>query len=83
MKNINLISNSFFFKKGNFLLIFFLISYCLNRLNSSIFFIDLFGQLSVQIFFAGVILFFILLRQKKLISSFISGLICVWAKLAG
>jgi len=77
MKNINLITNRFFFKKGNILLIFFLISYFLNRLNSSIYFIDLFGQISIQILFIGVVLFFILLRQKKLISSFISGLICV------
>ena len=77
MKNINLITNRFFFTKGNILLIFFLISYFLNRLNSSIYFIDLFGQISIQILFIGVVLFFILLRQKKLLSSSISGLICL------
>ena len=77
MKNIYLITNKFFFKKGNILLIFFLISYFLNRLNSSIYLIDLFGQLSVQILFLGVILLFILLSQKKLLASSISGLVCV------
>ena len=56
---------------------FFLISSFFSRLNSQLFFIDIFGQLSFQILICGILLFFILIISKKLWTSIICILICV------
>ena len=54
----------------------FLISSFFSRLNSQLFFIDIFGQLSFQILICGILLFFILIISKKLWKSIICILIC-------
>jgi len=81
MKNSFYNANKILFKKGNILLIFFFISYFLSRLNSSIYFIDIFGQLNIQILIGGAVLFFILLILKNfwgsIISILISGLLAL------
>ena len=59
------------------LFFFFLISSFFSRLNSQLFFIDIFGQLSFQILICGILLFFILIISKKLWTSIICILICV------
>ena len=77
MRNIFYIINKFLFKKGNIFLIFFLVFYFLSRLNSSIYFIDIFNQLSFQILLGGTILLFILFFLKKFWSSLICIIICI------
>ena len=58
---------------GNLLFLIFLISVFLSRLNSKIFIIDIFGQLSFQVLIFGILLFFILIMMKK----FKISIICI------
>ena len=60
----------------NLFFFLFLISIFFSRLNSQLFFIDIFGQLSFQILICGILLFFILIISKKLWKSIICILIC-------
>ena len=77
MKNILHFIHKIVFKRGNLLFFFFLVSSFFSRLNSQLSFIDVFGQLSFQILIFGILLFFILLILKRLLTSMICILICV------
>ena len=76
MKNILTFLNKTMFKSGNILLFFFLVSSFFSRLNSKIYFIDIFGQLGFQIIIGGIVLFLILIIQKRLWTSMICMIIC-------
>jgi len=65
------------FKNGNLLLFFFIIACLLSRSISDFFFIDILGQLGFQIIIFGIILFFILLFQKKFWASVICVFVCI------
>ena len=65
------------FKRGNIPFFFFLVSCFLSRLNSEFYLVDIFGQLSFQILIGGILLFFILLILKRLLTSVICILICI------
>ena len=77
MKNILHFIHKIVFKRGNLLFFFFLVSSFFSRLNSKIYFIDIFGQLGFQIIIGGILLFFILLILKRLLASLICILICI------
>ena len=62
--------------RGNLLFFSFLIAAILSRLNTKIFFIDIFGQLSFQILVFGFLLFLILFILRKFWTSIICILIC-------
>ena len=76
MKNILYFIDKIIFKKGNLLFFFFLVSSFFSRLNSKIYFIDIFGQLGFQIIIGGILLFLILIIQKRLWTSMICMIIC-------
>ncbi len=65
------------FNKAHILILIFLVSCFLSRLNSQFYLINFFGQLSFQILVGGILLFFILLISKKLWSSVICFIICI------
>ena len=67
MKNIlNFIFDGILLLGKNILLIIFLLSSILSRLETKNFFIDIFGQLSFQILLGGALLVIILIFIKKL-----------------
>ena len=79
MKNVlNYISDGILLFGKNILLIIFLISFVLSRLETKNFIIDIFGQLSFQVLLGGILLLFILIFIKKLWSSIICALICIF-----
>ncbi len=65
------------FKKGNILFFFFLIACFFSRLDSQIFFIDIFSHLGFQILIGGILLFFILLFLKRFWASVICIFVCI------
>ena len=77
MKNFHNFINKVIFRRGNLLLYLFLLFGILARINSKFYFIDLISQLGFQIIIGGIILFFVFLIQKKLISSYICIFVCV------
>ena len=77
MKSILAFIDKTVFKKGNILFFFFLIVCFFSRLNSQIFFIDIFSHLGFQIFIGGILLFFILLFLKRFWASMICIFVCV------
>ena len=76
MKNNLHFTYKIVFKRGNLLFFFFLVSSFFSRLNSKIYFIDIFGQLGFQIIIGGIVLFLILIIQKRLWTSMICMIIC-------
>ena len=76
MKNIRTSLNKTMFMSANILFFFFLVSSFFSRLNSKIYFIDIFGQLGFQIIIGGILLFLILIIQKRLWTSMICMIIC-------
>ena len=62
----------------NIIFYIFLISFLLSRLSTENFFIDIFNQLSFQILLGGVVLFFILLLFKKIRTSIVCILVCLF-----
>ena len=76
MKKFIQFTNKISFDVGNLLFLIFLISTFLSRLNSKIFLIDIFGQLSFQILIFGILLFFILILMKKFKISIICIIVC-------
>jgi len=64
------------FKEGNILFFFFLIACFFSRLDSQIFFIDIFSHLGFQILIGGILLFFILLFLKRFWASVICIFVC-------
>ena len=64
------------FRKGNILFFFFLIACFFSRLDSQIFFIDIFSHLGFQILIGGILLFFILLFLKRFWASVICIFVC-------
>ena len=78
MKNFHHLINKVIFRRGNLLLYLFLLFSTLARLNSKLYFIDIIGQLGFQIIISGILLFFVFLIQKKLLSSFICAFVCVF-----
>jgi len=78
MKNIlNFIFDGILLLGKNILLIIFLLSSILSRLETKNFFIDIFGQLSFQILLGGALLVIILIFIKKFWASVICTLICI------
>ena len=65
------------FRKGNILFFFFLIACFFSRLDSQIFFIDIFSHLGFQILIGGILLFFILLFLKRFWASVICIFVCI------
>ena len=65
------------FKEGNILFFFFLIACFFSRLDSKIFFIDIFSHLGFQILIGGILLFFILLFLKRFWASVICIFVCI------
>ena len=65
------------FKEGNILFFFFLIACFFSRLDSQIFFIDIFSHLGFQILIGGILLFFILLFLKRFWASVICIFVCI------
>ena len=76
MKKFIQFTNKISFDVGNLLFLIFLISAFLSRLNSKIFLMDIFGQLSFQILIFGILLFFILILMKKFKISIICIIVC-------
>ncbi len=77
MKSILVFIDRIVFKKGNILFFFFLIVCFFSRLNSQIFFIDIFGHLGFQILIGGILLFFIFLFLKRFWASMICIFVCI------
>ena len=76
MKNILNFINKIVFKRGNLIFFLFLVSVFFSRLNTEFYFIDIFGQLGFQIIIGGILLFLILIIQKRLWMSMICMIIC-------
>ena len=76
MKKFIHFMNKILFDVGNLLFLIFLIFTFLSRLNSKIFLIDIFGQLSFQVLIFGILLFFILILMKKFKISIICIIVC-------
>ncbi len=77
MKSILVFIDRIVFKKGNILFFFFLIACFFSRLDSQIFFIDIFSHLGFQILIGGILLFFIFLFLKRFWASMICIFVCI------